>query len=93
MPHHGLQDLPAFFSLFHFYYQDSPMIFELKVFDDGECAVRKTIKPQLMQSNTILKSNHDLVQYLTNILCLRWPLSDVLKLINSAEMNQWVEFK
>lgn len=67
--------------------------YELKVYDDGECAVRKTTQKILYPTNAIFSSHSDLSEYLQTVISIRWPILEVLDLVDSANENDWIEFK
>ncbi len=66
---------------------------ELKVFDDGECAVRKVTQPPSFQTNMMFDSQQELQEYLKSFLGIRWPIREVLDSIESSKDYEWVEFK
>lgn len=67
--------------------------YELKVYDDGECAVRKIKDKILYPTNLIFSSRYDLHEYLKSVLCIRWPIEEVLKSIDYAKDYEWIDFK
>jgi len=68
-------------------------LYELMVYDDGECAVRKIMKQLRYQSNLLFNSQDKLKEYLESFLCIRWPVIEVLEEIESAKEYEWTEFK
>lgn len=68
-------------------------LYELKVYDDGECAVRKVIHRNAYHTNMLFNSQGELKEYLTSFLCIRWPVTEVLESIESAKEQEWTEFK
>lgn len=68
-------------------------LYELQVFDDGECAVRKIMQRTSYQTNVLFDSQDKLVAYLKSFLCIRWSITEVLEAIESAKNHEWVEFK
>jgi hypothetical protein len=68
-------------------------LYELKVYDDGECAVRKVIRRNAYQTNMLFDSQVELKDYLTSFLFIRWPVTEVLEAIESTDNYEWTEFK
>lgn len=68
-------------------------LYELKVFDDGECAVRKVSKQTPYQTNMLFNSQQKLHDYLKSFLQIRWSITEVIGAIESANDYEWIEFK
>lgn len=67
--------------------------YELKVYDDGDCAVRKVTERMLYPVTILFDSIDELQKYLTSFLCIRWPINEVLNSIENATDYEWTEFK
>jgi hypothetical protein len=67
--------------------------YELKVFEDGDCAVRKVLEQTKFRSNLLFSSRKELQEYLITELCTRWPINEVFDAIESAKDDEWTEFK
>ena len=59
-------------------------LYELKVFDDGECATRKVLQCPPYQTNMFFYSQNKLKEYLESFLYIRWPITEVLDATESA---------
>ena len=68
-------------------------LYEVQVFDDGECAVRKTPQRSSYETNVLFDSPGKLIEYLESFLCIRWPITEVLDAIEAAKEYEWIEFK
>ena len=68
-------------------------LYELNVFDDGECAVRKISKRPLFAYNAFFSTLEELKDYFSSALSLRWPMEDILARIAAAQEYEWTEFK
>jgi hypothetical protein len=69
------------------------MLYELQVFDDGECAVRKISKKPLFAFNAFFNTQNELKEYLLSVISIRWSLDEVLARIATAKEYEWTEFK
>lgn len=67
--------------------------YELKVFDDGEYAVRKITKTPHLPINVVFPTKEALQHHLTSFLYTRWPINEVLDAIEKAQDSEWTEFK
>jgi hypothetical protein len=68
-------------------------LYELQVFDDGECAVRKVNKKPLFAFNTFCNTQEELKDYLVSVIYPRYPIDEILASIAAAKEYEWTEFK
>jgi hypothetical protein len=68
-------------------------LYELQVFDDGECAVRKVNKKPMFAFNTFFNTQEELKVYLLSIISPRYPIDEILVSIDAAKEYEWIEFK
>jgi hypothetical protein len=68
-------------------------LYELQVFDDGECAVRKISKRTHFAFNTFFSTQEDLKEYLLSVIAPRCTIDEVLTKIDTAQEYEWTEFK
>jgi len=45
------------------------------------------------QTNVLFDSQDKLKEYLQSFLCIRWPITEVLEAIESAQNYEWTKFK
>jgi len=67
--------------------------YELKVFDDGEYAVRKLTNTPKLPIHVVISSKEELQHHLTTFLYTRWPINEVMDAIENAQDSEWTEFK
>ena len=68
-------------------------LYELQVFDDGECAVRKVNKKPLFAFNTFYNTKEELKDDLVSVISPRHPIDEILANIDAANEYEWIEFK
>lgn len=71
----------------------SQIQYELHVYDDGDCAVRKINAKARSLINILFVSFDELQKYVTTDLDIRWPIQEVVAAIEMAKEDEWIEFK
>ncbi len=69
------------------------MKYEFEMYCDGVIGIRKIEMIPLWNMNLIFNDIGSLKKYLSTDFKLRCSISDVMELLNNAQMNEWVEFK
>lgn len=69
------------------------MKYELEVLNDSQIRIKKIVAEALWTSNQIFDDLTTLTRYISDFTELKTSLDIVHELLNSAPMNNWIDFE